>query len=259
LTEAVARTGNVLAWHARAYRKTWRATLTVAFVNPLFFLLSVGVLLGGLIHRNAAGLGGLTYLQFVAPGLLAATAMQIGANESSFPILAGVKWARTYQAAVSTPLRVPELFLGVLGWVGLRITVAASIFAGIAAAAGAFRSPWAVLTPLAALLTGLAFATPIASLSARLEEHQALTGVFRFVLMPMFLFSGTFFPVSRLPGWLQPVAWATPLWHGVELCRDLATGRVHAGDDLLHAAVLLAILAAGVWLSVRALRRRLLS
>jgi lipooligosaccharide transport system permease protein len=231
----------------------------VAFLNPLFFLLSVGVLLGGLINRNTANLGGLTYLQFVAPGLLAATAMQIGANESSFPILAGVKWNRTYHAAISTPLRTAELLAGVLGWVGVRMTVAASIFAGIAAAAGAFRSPWAVLTPGAALITGLAFAGPIAALSARLEEHQALTGVFRFVLMPMFLFSGTFFPVSRLPDWLEPVAWATPLWHGVELCRDLATGRVAAGHDLLHAGYLLLFAAAGAFFAGRALRRRLLS
>lgn len=256
--EELIRAGTVLSWHARAYRKTWRATITVAFLNPLFFLLSIGVLLGQVIDEGAAELGGLTYLEFVAPGLLAATAMQIGTNEASFPVMAGIKWARTYHAVVATPVRVSELFLGLFGWVAVRIVAAAAIFTAVSAAMGAFRSPWAVLAPLAALGCGLAFAAALAALASALEDSSWMTGIFRFVILPLFLFSGTFFPVSQLPGWLEPVAWATPLWHGVTLCRDLAAGTGQLGPALGHAAYLVAFTLVGAGLALRFLGGRLL-
>jgi lipooligosaccharide transport system permease protein len=253
------RTATVLSWYALAYRRTWRATITTAFLAPVFFLLAVGVLLGSLIDANRPDLGGLTYLEFVAPGLLAATAMQLGTNEGSFPVMAGIKWVKTYHAVVATPVRVAELLAGVLTWAGLRIAVAAVVFTGIAAAFGAFSSPLAAVAPLAAVLCGLAFAAPLAALAASIENSMALTAVFRFAILPLFLLSGTFFPIENLPVWLQPVAWATPLWHGVALCRDLATGSVSALPLLGHTAYLVAFLGAGAWLAVRALERKLLS
>src|ERR687895_1504778 len=235
---AVVRAGSVLSWYARSYRATWRATITTAFLNPLFFLLSIGVLLGGVIDESRADLGGLSYLQFVAPRLLAATAMQIGTNEGSFPIMAGLRWVRTYHGVVATPVRVGELYTGVLAWASLRIVVAGAIFPAVAAAIGAFRSPLAVLAPVAALLCGLAFAAPLAAIAASAEDSAVLTGIFRFAILPLFLFSGTFFPVSQLPDWLEPVAWATPLWHGIELCRDLATGSIELLPTLAHVGYL---------------------
>lgn len=256
MTVAAARAGSVLFWYARSYRSAWRATVTTAFLNPLFFLLSIGVLLGGVIDDDVAGL---PYLEFVAPGLLAAAAMQIGVNEGSHPVMAGIRWVRTYHGVVATPVRITELFTGLLGWVALRILVSAAIFTGVAAAIGAFRSPLAVLAPAAALLCGLAFAAPLAALAASLADEGGalLTGVFRFVILPLFLFSGTFFPVSQLPAWLEPVAWATPLWHGVTLCRDLATGQLPV-SALGHAAFMLAFVAGGSLLAVRGLNDKLL-
>jgi lipooligosaccharide transport system permease protein len=256
---SLVRAGSVLSWYARSYRATWRGTITVAFLNPLFFLLSIGVLLGAVIDEGSADLGGLSYLEFVAPGLLAATAMQIGTNEGSFPVMAGLRWVRTYHGVVATPVRVGELYTGLVGWVALRLLVSAAIFTAVAAAIGAFRSPFAVLAPAAALLCGLAFAAPLAALAASLSEDSGavLTGIFRFVILPLFLFSGTFFPVSQLPDWLEPVAWATPLWHGVTLCRDLATGEL-ALSALGHAAFMVAFVAGGSLVAVRALNKRLL-
>ncbi|MEX2211916.1 MAG: ABC transporter permease [Gaiellaceae bacterium] len=256
--ESMIRAGTILSWYARSYRHTWRATITVAFLNPLFFLLSIGVLLGGIVDERSADLGGLSYLEFVAPGLLAATAMQIGTNEGSFPVMAGLKWTRTYHAVVATPVRVAELFTGLFAWVALRIVVAAAIFTAVSAAVGAFRSPWSALAPLAALLCGLAFAAPIAATASALEDGSWLTGIFRFVILPLFLFSGTFFPVSQLPDWLEPVAWATPLWHGVTLCRDLASGSAELWPALGHAGYMAAFAVAGSLLAVWILRRRLL-
>ena len=220
----VEQSAAVFWWYARSYRRAWRATITTGLLNPIFFLLSMGILLGELVDDNNADLGGLTYLEFVAPGLIAALAMQIGTNEGSFPVAAGIRWAKTYHAVVATPVRVHELFSGLLSWAAARIFAAAALFAGVAAIAGSFLSPLAALTPFAAVLCGLAFAAPMAALAGGVENHAALTAVFRFLLLPIFLFSGTFFPIERLPDWLEPVAWATPLWHGVELCRDLSTG-----------------------------------
>ena len=247
----------MFSWYARSYRRAWRATITTGLLNPIFFLLSIGILLGGLIDEGNPNLGGLTYLEYVAPGLLAALAMQVGTNEGSFPVMAGLRWVRTFHAVIATPVRAFELMTGLFAWASARMFVAASLFALVAGIAGAFSSPLAVFTPFAAVLCGLAFATPMAALAARVENSIALTAVFRFAILPIFLFSGTFFPITQLPTWLQPVAWATPLWHGVMLCRDLGTGRVDAVPTLGHVAYLLAFASIGAVLAVRFVSRKL--
>ena len=183
--------------------------------------------------------------------------MQIGTNEGSFPVMAGLRWVRTFHAVVATPVRVFELIGGLLAWATARMFVAASLFALVAGIAGAFSSPLAVLTPFAAVLCGLAFAAPMAALAARVENPYTLTAVFRFAILPIFLFSGTFFPITQLPTWLQPVAWATPLWHGTTLCRDLGTGSLEALPMLGHIAYLGAFAAIGYVLAIRYVARRL--
>jgi len=255
----VGQAAAVFSWYARSYRRVWRATITTGLLNPNFFLLSIGILLGNVVDKRNPNLGGLTYLEFVAPGLIAALAMQIGTNEGSFPVMAGIRWVRTYHAVVATPVRVFELIGGLLAWASARMFVAASLFAIVAGIAGAFSSPLAVFTPFAAVLCGLAFAAPMAALAARIENSSALTAVFRFAILPIFLFSGTFFPITQLPTWLQPIAWATPLWHGVTLCRDLSTGSVEALPMLGHVAYLVAFATVGSVLAVRYVERRLLS
>ena len=259
LAASLNRVATVFESHARTYRPTWRATVMVSFLNPVLFLLSMGVLLGKLVDAGNADLGGLSYMEFVAPGLLASTAMQVGTNEASFPVMAGLRWVKTYHAVVATPASVSELVAGVFMWVAVRVIVSGIVFSAIAAAAGAFTSPLAVLAPGAALLCGLAFAAPLAALVGRLNNEQILTAVFRFALLPMFLFSGTFFPVSRLPDWLEPIAWATPLWHGVELCRDLAHGTAAAGATTIHIGYLACVILGGAAVAVHTMKGKLLS
>lgn len=251
------RVAAVVGWHAQAYRRMWFGTMTVTFLNPIFFLLAMGVMLGTLVDRSNPDLDGLSYLEFVAPALLATTAMQTAASVTTFPVRAGLKWWRTYHAVVATPVRVHELVTGVVAWAGVRVVVAVTVFALVATIAGAFVSPLAVLAPLAALLCGLAFAAAIAALSAWMKSDQYLAATYRFGLVPLFLFSGTFFPISQLPGWLEPLAWATPLWHGVELCRDLATGDVAAGATALHVGYLVVLVLAGLAIAVRGCGREL--
>lgn len=246
------RTLAVVGWQARSFRRLWRGSITVSFLNPVFFLVSIGVLLGSLIDDSNPNLGGLSYLQFVAPALLATTAMQTAASVTTFPVRAGLKWLRTYHATVSTPVRVAELVAGILAWCGVRVIVAVTIFGAIAAVGGAFVSPLAVLAPLAALLCGLAFGAVLAAVTSSVEGDEWLAAIFRFGLVPLFLFSGTFFPVSQLPALLEALAWATPLWHGVALCRSLATGDVDPVLTVVHVVYLVALTAVGAALTVRA-------
>ena len=124
---------------------------------------------------------------------------------------------------------------------------------------GAARSAWVVMAWPAAVLTGLAFAAPVAAWAITVKQANSFAYVFRFGLMPLMLFSGTFFPLSQLPGWLRALAYATPLWHGVALCRAFSLG--YAVDDPLgmlgHAAYLAVLAAAGIWAGARTYRRRL--
>ena len=255
---AVGRVMSVVGWHAHAYRRMWRGSITVSFLNPIFFLLSIGVLLGTLVDRSDPDLDGLTYLEFVAPALIATTAMQTAAVTTTFAVKAGLKWVRTYHAVVATPVRVIELVVGILSWTGVRILAATSVFALVVAVAGAFGSPLAVLTPLAAVLCGLAFAAVLMAISAATESEQWLPAIFRFGIVPLFLFSGTFFPVEQLPDWIEPLAWATPLWHGVELTRDLATGEIEAASAAVHVGYLVALTVLGTAIAARACGRKLL-
>jgi lipooligosaccharide transport system permease protein len=254
---AIRRAFAVVGWQARSFRRLWRGSITVSFLNPIFFLVSIGLLLGNLVDRSNPDLDGLSYLEFVAPALLATTAMQTAASVTTFPVKAGLKWFRTYHAVVSTPVSVGELVTGVLAWTGVRVVVAVSLFATVAAIGGAFISPLAVLAPLAALLCGLAFGAVLAAFTSTVERDESLAAIFRFGLVPLFLFSGTFFPVEQLPGWLVPVAWLTPLWHGVELCRDLTTGQVEGPAMIVHVLYLVVVTLVGALLAVRAQRGKL--
>jgi lipooligosaccharide transport system permease protein len=137
------------------------------------------------------------------------------------------------------------------------LVLVALAFAGVGAALGAFTSAWVLLAVPVAVLGGLAHATPLMAFSAWVETDNAFNFVFRFGVVPMFLFAGTFFPVDQLPVLLQPVAWVTPLWHATSACRDLALGHAHWLPDLAHLLYLALWAAAGLWLAVRSYGRRL--
>src|SRR5204862_2094640 len=226
------------------------ASLISSFLNPVLFLLAMGVGLGTYVDRSGTAsqaLGGLTYLQFLAPGLLAATAMQAAAFESTFPIMAGLTWQRVFHAMYATPISPRDIVVGNLVWIVIRLTMIAAIFTGVMVLFGAAASPLIVLGIPAAVLTGMAFAAPIAAFSATQRTPEKFNAVFRFGITPLFLFSGTFFPISNLPPVIQPIAWLSPLWHGVELSRALALGTIGQAPALAlaHVVVLAAIVIAG--------------
>jgi lipooligosaccharide transport system permease protein len=243
----------VVEHRALQYLRTFRASITSTFLNPVLFLLAMGVGLGTYVDRSGTAtqaLGGLSYLQFLAPGLLAATTMQAAAFEATFPIMGGLTWMRTFHAMYATPISPRDIVAGNLVWIALRLTLIATIFVGVMAIFGAAASPLILLGIPAGVLTGMAFAAPIAAFSATQRTPEKFNAVFRFGITPLFLFSGTFFPISSLPAAIQPIAWLSPLWHGVELSRGLALGTIGADPvrALIHVAVLGAILAVGsVW------------
>jgi lipooligosaccharide transport system permease protein len=252
----------VVELRAMQYRRTFRASLISSFLNPVLFLLAMGVGLGTYVDRSGTAtqaLGGLTYLQFLAPGLLAATAMQAAAFESTFPIMAGLTWQRVFHAMYATPISPRDIVIGNLVWIVIRLTMIAAIFTGVMVLFGAAASPLIVLGIPAAVLTGMAFATPIAAFSATQRTPEKFNAVFRFGITPLFLFSGTFFPISNLPAAIQPIAWLSPLWHGVELSRALALGTIGQAPllALAHVTVLVAIVVAGTWWAFRTVEARL--
>jgi len=249
----------VVEANARVYKRTWKGSAVTAFLNPILFLLAMGLGLGSIIDNNPAvdGLGGVRYISFIASGLLAATAMQTGGVEGSWPVLAGIKWTKTYHAALATPVRVTDLVTGNLLWLAVRVTLSAGAFAIVSAALGVLE-PIQVLAALpAAILTGMAFAAPVTAYTPVAKDETRLSAVFRFVILPMFLFSGTFFPIEQLPGLLQPVAYVTPLWHGVELCRSSAIGFDTTLPPMVHVGYLTLWTSVGWWFAQRNLRRRL--
>jgi lipooligosaccharide transport system permease protein len=240
------------------YRRTWRGSIYSSVLSPLLYLGAMGVGLGTLVDAHGtASLGGLSYLAFLAPGLLAAAAMQAAVEESTYPVLGSVKWRRTYYAAAASPLRPADLFHGHLLFTSMRLAMNSAIFLAVMAAFGTVASPWALAALPAAVLTGLAFAAPIEAWVITVTKDTSLTLIFRFGLIPLFLFSGTFFPVTQLPAWLRPLAYVTPLWHGVALCRSLTLGTATLGGALVHVAYLTALAAVSVAAGNRTYRRRL--
>lgn len=257
--------GGILARIARAYEhqfllylRTWRGSIFNSFLSPILFLLAMGIGLGSYVDRGG-GLGGVSYLVFLAPGLLAATVMQTGTFEATFSIMAGFVWTKRYFAMYATPLGPLDILLGQLAWTTTRMTLVGAIFALVMVPFGAVASPLIVLGVLAATLTGLAFATPIAAYSATQKTMNSFNYIFRFGITPLFLFSGTFFPVEQLPSFLQPIAWVTPLYHGVALTRAAALGTVFNDIPaaLLHLGVLLLFAIGGLLACLVTFQRRL--
>lgn len=253
----------IYEYHLRVYRRTWRGSLTTKVLAPLFLLLSMGVGLGSLVNRSAGGIDvdgrAVPYLLFVVPAILGVTAMTTAMGESSWPVLGAITFFGGYNAMLATPAEVLDILKAHCAYVLTQVMLASSLFLVVAGALGGFQS-WRALWCLpVAVLVGLAFTTPVTAFTARLEDEGGFNVLFRLGQTPLMLFSGTFFPVGQLPTWLQPVAWVTPLWHGVEAERALALGTGSLVGVLGHLLALAGFGALGWWLALRSLRKRLVT
>lgn len=231
------------------YRRNWRATLISSVVQPLLILLAFGVAFGSLVPTSAAT-GGVPYLHYLAPALLAMAALQTAAVEATWPVKSHFKWQRTYFAITATPVTTGQLLAGQLLWIACRLAFSGAAYLLVIAAFGGMLGWGAVASLLFATLCGIAFAAPVVALAAYVEhESNAFNGLFRFVVLPMTLFSGTYFPISQLPVWGQVLAWVSPLWHGTELARGAALGTLSPLPALLHIAYLTALILVGALLA----------
>tara|TARA_Y100000590_G_scaffold359094_1_gene414788 strand:+ start:314 stop:1090 length:777 start_codon:yes stop_codon:yes gene_type:complete len=244
---------------AAVYRHTWRGSAITTFLNPVLYLSAMGVGLGKLLDEGTRfdAVADHTYIAFLGPGLLAATAMQVAAGDTTWPVMAGIKWRRTYEAALSTPLTTRHIVYGHLLWTAIRLIFMAIIFAVVLALFGSAPIGRGLLAVAPALLTGLAFAAPAMAMTAKLSDEQGIITLFRFGIVPMFLFSGTFFPITQLPDSLQTFAYFIPLWHGVELTRGMAIDIGTSWWPAGHIAYLAFWITGGTLLAVRFLEKRM--
>ena len=248
----------VVEHHFLVYRRTWRGTVFSTFFSPILFLAAIGVGLGTFVDEaNPAGIEGVSYIAFLAPGLLVAQAMQTATFESTYPVMAGIRWLKTYVAMILSPLDTHHVATGQLIWAGLRVTLGAIVFVAVMIVFGAIDLLRGILLIPVATLTGMAFAAPIQAFAAAQKNDAPFASLFRFVIMPMFIFSGTFFPISQLPELLQLVAFLTPLWHAVALARGIALDTLDAALALVSVAYLVTLMVVGLLWSYRSFGRKL--
>ncbi|WP_433302061.1 ABC transporter permease [Actinoplanes sp. CA-030573] len=245
---------HVLEYHLVHYRRTWRSSALSMLVMPLLTMLGFGVGVGAYV---TGGVDGVPYLDWIVPGLIASTAVQAALGEATWPVLSYFKWLKVYFAQAAAPLRVADILGGHVLFMLFRILLSTVVFLVVAVLFGVVHSWWALLVVPISLLVGLAVAAPTVAYSASITIDSFLAILMRFAVLPMSLFSGVFFPIESLPTLLRWVAWALPLWHGVDLSRDAMLGLAPGLPGLGHVLYLLAWCALGSWLAHDRFRRQL--
>jgi len=259
----VAARGTIFVTEARlrAMLKWIWLILGIAIANPVLYLVSIGLGVGAYIDKNTGGMGvdGVSYITFLAPALLATAAIQGAIDESVYPTLEGFKWDKIFFSMNSTPLSGNHIAMGVFFNSLIRVTFTAVIYWFVMLAFGVLESPRAWLAIFTAVMAGAAFGAMMQALAGMLENEDIFFTVLqRFVIMPLFLFSGTFYPLTNMPIYLQWIGWISPLWHATELGRWLSYG--HEISSLMlytHFIFLNSLLIIGIIASRRIFTRRL--
>lgn len=213
----------------RGIRSYYKTLLFTAIGSPFMYLVALGVGLATLVDRHN-GLGGTSYLAFVAPALIASAAVTAAVEECTYPILMGFKWNPIFFGMSAAPISGAQIVNGIFIAVLARLLPTALIYYVVMLVFGAVPSPLGVLDIPIAVLTGMAFGLIIASYMATVEQDVGQPALIqRFIIIPLFLFSGTFFPLAQMPIFLQWIGWISPLWHGTELGRVMSYGAVEPG------------------------------
>ncbi len=246
-------------WRLASMKAYWSSIIGTALLTPLLYVIAMGIGLGSLVDAKSGGIGGVPYLVFVAPGLLVNTVVMSATNETSYPVMAGFKWGRQYFARATTAASPLQVAVGELLAVGLRLFAEALVFWVVLVAMGAVQLGWSWLMVPVAAVAGLAFGTPLAAYAATLEdEGPEFASIQRFVVMPMFLFAGTFYPLETMPAYLQWIGWISPMWHGTQVARAVGFGLPLTGWEIVgHVAFLLVLVGVGGWFAIRNFTARL--
>lgn len=235
------------------YRRIWPSTILSTLFDPILYLLAMGFGVGAYITSDVEGV---SYLQFIAPGLVASSIMYAAAFEAAWNSYVRIFHERSYEAMMTTPADLEDVVAGEIAWGATRALIYSVVMLGVLAAFGLIRSPLALLIPLVAFLGGTMFMVVGLTYTVRVKHMDQLTFLFTLGVTPMFLFSGIFFPLAGLPAWVQTVAWASPLFHLVEVVRALAIGSVGA-ITAVHLAWMVGITLLLWGLPSLVLRRRL--
>lgn len=230
------------------FRFVWRHALFGSVVQPLMYLLGVGLGIGELVDAGPGGadaLGGVSYFAFYATALLATTSMFVLGQEALWPTMDGFTWSHAHEAMIATPLTSRDVALGKGLYYALRGVLTSAGVAVVLACFEETRSWGLVAAVPVGMLTGLAFAMPIAAWIATRQTDNSFSAILRFGIIPMFLFGGAFYPVDQLPPSLAAVARLTPIWHGIELCRGLVLGGLDVAGGIIHLLVLVGFVVAG--------------
>ncbi|MFI1988336.1 ABC transporter permease [Actinoplanes sp. NPDC020271] len=244
----------VLEYHLVNYRRTWRSSALSTMVLPLLTMLGFGLGVGGYVQ---ADIDGAAYLDWIVPGLIASTAAQTALGEATWPVLSSFEWLKVYFAQAAAPLRVGDILGGHLAFMMFRVLLSVVAFLLVAAPFGALHSIWTVAVLPLSVLVGLAVAAPVVAYTASIRSDSYLAILFRFAVLPMSLFSGVFFPIESLPEPLRWLAYALPLWHGVDLTRAATLGLGFGPARLWHVLYLLVWCVAGWFLARWRFQRRL--
>jgi lipooligosaccharide transport system permease protein len=231
------------------YRRVWRGTVLSSFLLPVLTFLGIGLSVGAYVNRS--GTLGVPYLDYIAPGLLMSSALQVAVGESTWPVFGGFAWNRLYHGMRATPVRPPDMVGGELAFITLRVGLAGAGFLLIMLMFGTVHSWWGLAALPVSLLLGLAGAAPVLAYTASISSDNMFAMLFGFGVIPMTLFAGVFFPVSAMPVPARALAYASPLWSGVELARAATLGGTTAWGWSAHVGYLV-IWAVGGYLLARA-------
>jgi lipooligosaccharide transport system permease protein len=240
-----------------AYKHYWIAFIT-GFFEPIFYLVAVGFGVGQFIETVSYGGAQIDYPTFLAPGLLATATLNGAVFDGFFSPFFKLNWMKTYDGIITTPVSIPDIAVGEIIWALIRGTIYGTGFLIVILVLGLMESAWAVLALPAVMLSSAALSAGAMVLTGVTKQISSLEKVMTLIVIPLFLFSGTFYPLSVYPGYLQPVVQATPLYHSAALLRALTTGQVGAGT-LWDVAYLATFFAVAATVAIRLMRRRLIS
>ncbi|WP_460496105.1 ABC transporter permease [Glycomyces tarimensis] len=258
-----ARLGHATAaWRAftlqlSLYKHIWHGTLFSSVLLPILYMVSIGIGVGSYIDSGATG--GITYAEFIAPGLICSVAVMMLGNDMVYPVFGGYEeWNGAYLAQRATPLRPVDILNGHLLYaIVFRPLTACTVVAVVLAFFGVYTSAWAALAVVVSVLVSASIAPWLHAWCSSLKNDAMLNAVFRFAIMPITLFSGVFFPAEQMPGFLQPLVWISPLWHGTELARAATAGVAPALPPVAHLAYFLVLAVVGWLVARRVIIRRL--
>jgi lipooligosaccharide transport system permease protein len=252
----------VVEYLVRVWRRSILTTSAVAVGTPVIYLLALGFGLGTLVDAGpgAGQLHGVSYARFIAPALVTSAALATGISEAAYPLYSRFKWSRVFWGVAASPVSPGSIADGQALFIALRLTATSVLCFLVLELAGVGGGAVGMLLVPAAVLTGMSCAVWMMVLAAVMKrEGAAINVVMRFGVIPMTLFSGSFFPIDRLPGPVRPLAWISPLWHGTELARSAALHSWQPGAAAAHLAFLAVLTAAGLLMARRKFRARLLT